>query len=101
MLMKTRRRTEIVFERERTILYGGRYPRQQLWCTRCAAEVEMITVFEAARLASVSAYTINQAEQEGLHVERNSSGVLLVCLASLVDWAPLFGSAAGPLQENP
>jgi hypothetical protein len=61
----------------------------------------MITVFEAARLAGVSAYTINQAEQEGLHVERHSSGVLLVCWASLADWAPLFSSTAGPRQETP
>jgi hypothetical protein len=62
----------------------------------------MITVFEAARLARVSAYTINrQAEQGELHVERASSGALLICLASLANWAPMFGLAVGPRPENP
>jgi hypothetical protein len=100
--MKTRRRTEITFERERTILYAGRYPHQNLWCTQCAAEVEMITVFEAARLTRVSVYTIiHQAEQQALHLERTSSGVLFVCLNSLANWAPLFTSAAGSREETP
>jgi hypothetical protein len=84
--MKTRRRTEIVFERERTILYSERYPRQRLWCAQCAADVEMITVFEAARLAGVSTYTIHaRANQGELHQWTNTSGVLLVCLNSLTD----------------
>jgi hypothetical protein len=82
--MRTRRRTEIVFERERTILYAGRYPRQKVWCAQCAVEVEMVTVFEAARLSGVSTHTIhNRINQRELHGWTSSSGVLLVCLDSL------------------
>lgn len=95
--MRTKRRTELVFERDRTIVYSGRYPRPRLWCIRCATEVEMITVFEAARLTRSSADTIiHEAEQGMLHLEKTNSGVLVVCLASIADWAPRFTSAAGP-----
>lgn len=82
--MKTRRRTEIVFERERTILYAGRYPRQKVWCAQCAVDVDMVTVFEAARLTGVSSHTIHsQVNQGELHGWTSGSGVLLVCLDSL------------------
>ena len=37
--MKTTRRTEIVFERDRTIVYAGRHPQRTGWCAACRAEV--------------------------------------------------------------
>lgn len=61
----------------------------------------MITVFEAARLTQASTNTIiHQAEQGALHLERTSSGVLVVCLASIADWTQPFTSAAGPTEET-
>jgi excisionase family DNA binding protein len=82
--MKTRRRTEIIFERERTILYADRYLRQKRWCSQCGAEVEMVTVFEAARLIGVSSHTIYSQLQRGeLHTWATGSGLVLVCVGSL------------------
>ena len=84
MLMKTKRRAEIVFERERTILYPGRYPQRTAWCNQCGAEVRMITVFEAAKLAAVSTYTIHAKIEDGqIHGCTTNEGVLLVCANSL------------------
>ena len=82
--MKTIRRTEIVFERDRTIVYAGRYPQRTAWCEACRAEVQMITVFEAAKLAAVSTDTIHSVVNEGqVHGWPTAEGILLVCLNSL------------------
>jgi hypothetical protein len=82
--MKTTRRTEIVFERDRTIAFAGRYPQRSDWCSRCEAEVVMITVFDAARLAGVSSHTIHSGVESGdIHGSATAEGILLVCLNSL------------------
>lgn len=85
--MKTTRRTEIVFEHERTIVYAGRYPHRAGWCEKCAADVQMITVFEAARLMSVATYTIYALGDAGsIHATTTHERVRLVCLDSLLSW---------------
>jgi hypothetical protein len=82
--MKTTRRTEIVFERDRTIVYAGRYPQRTAWCERCRAEVQMITVFEAAKLTAASTHTIRSIVEDGqIHGWTTAEGILLVCLNSL------------------
>jgi hypothetical protein len=82
--MKTTRRTEIVFERDRTIVYAGRYPQRRGWCEACRAGVQMITVFEAAKLAAVSTYTIHSIVDDGqVHRWTTAEGILVVCLNSL------------------
>jgi hypothetical protein len=82
--MTSRKRTEIIFERERVVLYSGRYPRPRRWCGQCATEVEMITIFEAARLTGVSVSTVRAQANEGkLHCWTNDLGVLFVCPISL------------------
>ena len=82
--MKTTRRTEIVFERDRTIVYAGRYPQRTAWCEACRAEVQMITLFEAAKLATVSTQTIHSIVSDGqVHGWTTAEGILLVCLNSL------------------
>ena len=82
--MKTIRRTEIVFERDRTIVYASRYPQRTAWCDQCGAEVQMITVFEAAKLTAVSTYTIHSIVNDGqIHGWTTAEGILLVCLNSL------------------
>lgn len=82
--MKTRRRTEIVFERDRTIVYPGRYLHRIAWCKCCGKEVQMITVFEAAKLAMVSTFTIYSNVKDGeVHGWKTAEGILLVCLNSL------------------
>jgi hypothetical protein len=82
--MKTRRRIEIVFERDRTIVYSSRYLHQTAWCKQCGAEVRVITVFEAAKLAMVSTFTIYASVNDGgVHGWTTAEGILLVCLNSL------------------
>lgn len=73
-----------MIEIDRTIVYGRRYAKQTQWCDGCAAEVEMITAFEAARLAGVSSYTIfSKAEEGEIHSTVTPDGVLLLCINSL------------------
>jgi len=82
--MIRKRRAEITIEIDRTVVYTRRYERRTHWCKRCAAEVEMITAFEAARLARVGAYTIfDRAEDGEIHSTVTPEGVLLICLQSL------------------
>ena len=82
--MKTKRRAEIVFEADRTIVYTARYPKQTHWCHRCGAEVEMITVFDAARVVGVSSHTIYGWVETGLlHHGETAGGALLICPDSL------------------
>jgi hypothetical protein len=82
--MHRRRRAEIMIEIDRTIVYTRRYARQPHWCESCAAEVEMITAFEAARLAGMSSYTIfARAEAGEIHSTVTAEGVLLLCIESL------------------
>jgi hypothetical protein len=82
--MKTKRRTEIIFERDRTIVYAGRNPQRTAWCRECRAEVQMITVFEAAKLTAMSTYTIHSIVNDGpVHGWTTAEGILLVCLSSL------------------
>lgn len=83
--MKTTRRTEIVFERDRTIVFTGRHPQRSAWCRDCSGEARMITVFEAAKLTGVSTYTIHFNVNRGqLHGWTTTEGSLLVCLNSLL-----------------
>jgi hypothetical protein len=82
--MTRKRRAEIMIEIDRTIVYGRGYARQNHWCDGCAAEVEMITAFEAARFAGVSSYTIfSKAEEGEIHSTVTPDGVLLLCINSL------------------
>ena len=86
--MKTTRRTEIVFERDRTIVYPNRYPHRLMWCDRCDSEVHMITLFDAARLAAVSTDTIHaQIGDRSIHAWTPPEGACLVCLNSLLTWS--------------
>jgi hypothetical protein len=82
--MNRKRRAEIMIEIDRTIVYTRRYPRQARWCEGCAAEVEMVTAFEAAQLARVSSFTLfSKAEGGEIHSTVTPEGVLLLCLNSL------------------
>jgi len=79
-----KRKAEVIFERETTVVFTGRYPRLKVWCAECATEAEMVTVFEAAKLARVSIFTIHgRADGGELHHQTTSSGVRMVCVNSL------------------
>jgi hypothetical protein len=82
--MSRKRRAEIMIEIDRTIVYNRHYERGTHWCPACAAEVDMITAFEAARLVGVSSHTIFAKAEEGeIHSTVTPDGVLLLCINSL------------------
>jgi hypothetical protein len=54
------------------------------WCNACVKLVSMISVEEAAMLASISTEAmLHQIESRHLHVMRASTGVSFICLCSL------------------
>jgi hypothetical protein len=79
-----KKRTEIMIETDRTIVYTRIQTKQTHWCEVCSAQVEMVTAFQAARMTGVSSYTIFSRAQEGeIHSVITATGVLLLCLRSL------------------
>ena len=78
-----RKRTEITIETDRTFYISS--PRIVLsWCAQCEAQVEMLTVDEAAILRRVSSRAMFQrVESQQVHASENANGLLLICLNSL------------------
>ncbi len=78
-----RKRTEITIETDR-MFYISR-PRIVLsWCAACDAEVQMVTVDEAAIMRRVNSRTMFQwVESQHVHASENANGLLLICLNSL------------------
>ena len=78
------RRTRIVVETDRTLAVGGRRVGGAAWCEGCAAEVEMLSLLDAAALARTSAQTVCAWAGAGeVHTRATTEGVLLICPASL------------------
>lgn len=82
--MKRRRRVEITVETER--VFAVALPRRTplVWCEGCGAEIEMLTVSDAAARARVGTETICAWASTGeLHTHVMPEGALLVCAATL------------------
>ena len=57
------------------------------WCADCGDSAAMITVDEAAAIASASSLQIYEAAKAGLlHSGETERGSLLICFNSLKDW---------------
>lgn len=81
--MKIRRRTEINFEAERTLIISHRR-NQTLWCEACDKSVQMVTVDEAALIArSTSRAIFRKVEAGAIHFTETTDGRLLICADSL------------------
>jgi len=78
-----RRRTEITIETDRTFYISS--PRIVVsWCLGCSAQVNMITVDQAAVLCGVNSRTIFQwAEAGSIHVVETAEGRLFICPNSI------------------
>jgi hypothetical protein len=80
--MKTKR-TEITIETDR-LLFVSSTRKVVDWCAACGAQVEMVTVDQAAILAHVDARTIfRRVEAETLHFSETAEGSLRICPNSL------------------
>jgi len=78
-----RKRTEITIETDRMFYISS--PRIVFsWCAACDAEVQMVTVDEAAILRRVNSRTVFQwAEQGRIHFVETPEGRLFICPNSL------------------
>src|SRR5262249_9662714 len=86
-----KKRTEITIETE-SMLFINSPNRALTWCAACRAEVEMVTLDQAAILAGVDTRTIfRRLESDNLHSSETAAGLLLICLASL---------SSAPQQES-
>jgi hypothetical protein len=73
----------VIIEAERTMIFRSRSSRTTLWCPRCAADVEMLSVEAAARHLATTELQIHQLIEFGtLHLGGDATGRLFVCLNS-------------------
>jgi hypothetical protein len=79
-----KRTTRITVETERVLIVRGANP-VRAWCTRCAAEVDMVLLEAAGVLAQVDHSTIQQwLDAEELHSAQMRDGSARICLDSLL-----------------
>ena len=84
-MTKAKRIVKLTVETERTLIFRSRSGRRVAWCEKCGAEVEMVTVDEAARAAGVSELTIcRRAEAGSFHYIEDAAGRLFICLNTLL-----------------
>jgi len=77
-----RKRTEITIETDRTFFVSS--PRIVFgWCAACDAQVEMVSLDEAAILRGVNSRTVFRwVEEKQVHSSETANGLLLICLNS-------------------
>ena len=82
--MKRRRRIEVNVEIERVFAVAlPRRPRPA-WCEGCGAEAEMLSLYDAAARAGLSAQAVCTWALTGeVHAQLTADNVLLVCSPSL------------------
>jgi len=81
--MKTKRRAEIIIEKERIVMITGRH-NIRVWCQQCGTDVEMIHAGQAASLSGLTQRAIFRMIEAGsLHFAESVNGTLLICLLSL------------------
>lgn len=82
MNTKKKREIEIEFERVRII-----YKRKnQVWCSGCQAETELVTAHEAEAIAEIGEAEIMRLANSGvLHTNQVNQKNLLICLKSLLN----------------
>ena len=83
--LKNRRRIrKLTLETERTFIFRSRGASKLGWCEQCQAEVELMSVADAAQETKFSELALYQLIESGyLHFEREGAVNILVCLHSL------------------
>jgi hypothetical protein len=83
--MKT---TEITIETERIISVSRHYRAVEMWCDGCDAQTMMIRPDQAAEVAGCTLRALFRAIEAGnLHFTETPTGMVLICLASLLQMA--------------
>jgi hypothetical protein len=83
--MNRKQRIEITIETDQMLVIRRR--ASPAWCRQCAAQVETLTVEEAASAAGLALPTIyRRAEDSRLHPVETEDGNLCICLNSLLNF---------------
>jgi hypothetical protein len=83
--MKTKRTIKVVVEREREVVITNQQKREA-WCASCSAQVQLVTIAEAAHLAALTELALCQQLELGVvHFDETSDGRALICLNSLTE----------------
>ena len=81
---RSKRTTEIKVESEEIFLLRSLQKPIRAWCTKCAAEVRVVSPEEAARVAGVDTRTIYRWVEAGkVHFAEVADGKMFICLQSL------------------
>lgn len=79
-----KRRVEISVETTRVMVITRTKERRATWCAACGAEVQMLTIDEAAALSGASPRTIfHLLEGREIHFSELPGGPILICPNSL------------------
>jgi hypothetical protein len=79
------RRTKIVVETERLLVVRPRRARFEGWCEGCGSNVTLVGLDDAALMSGRSQREIVREVEAGtLHFSESESGVLLICLDTLL-----------------
>ena len=82
--MKKRKRTEIRFEVEQTLVVRQRRAPIVVWCEWCREQVTMIRPEDATATAGLTPRAIYRLVEAGrLHFIETADGSLLICLNSI------------------
>lgn len=79
-----KRRTEITIEIDRVTVISSE-GHQQNWCEACSANVEMVALDEAVKIAGTTMQALSRMARAGaIHVRQAADGMPLICLDSLL-----------------
>ena len=83
--LKNRRRIrKLTLERERTFIFRSRGASRLGWCEKCQAEVELMSVADAAQETKFSELALYQLIESGaLHFSEDADLRIVACLSSL------------------
>ena len=83
-IKKPGRFRKLTLETERTLIFRIREPSRIAWCQQCEAEVEQMSVVDAAYETGISELAIYQLIESGdLHFIEDSNRHIVACLGSL------------------
>jgi hypothetical protein len=80
-----KRRTEIAFELEQTMIVKRRSGSASGWCNDCALEVVMLTPDEAASITSTTTRALYRLVDAGtIHFTETEGGLIRLCFPSVL-----------------
>ena len=80
-----RKKTEVIVERDQVLVIRRLNKREPRWCEECGEQAQMVSVDDAASIASLTARAVYRRVEAGkVHFSETTDGLLLVCLNSLL-----------------